>query len=197
MHSSPLIRVVKHLTFRSTLGASNACLVGENPICSVPPSKGCKGIWPFVYGHALHECSPNPPPPPPPPSVRLPSRPSAHACPCMQAVRFGNNPSSPAKRTSLSRSPPPTTTTPSGLATFLQEGVDNIPTASQRQRRRLRRFVHHRTSYPRSIGLQGFPAAEFLTTQRRQRWEKGVLVATRGRRLEALAVGVEDASEMG
>ena len=32
----PFMRLAGHLTFRFALGASNVCLVGENPTCSVP-----------------------------------------------------------------------------------------------------------------------------------------------------------------
>ena len=37
---------------RFVLGASNVCLVGENPTCSVPASLGCEGLWSYDYGHA-------------------------------------------------------------------------------------------------------------------------------------------------
>ena len=36
----------------SRLGASNVCLVGENPTCSVPALSGCEGLWSYDYGHA-------------------------------------------------------------------------------------------------------------------------------------------------
>ena len=34
--SPPFMRLAEHLTFRFALGASNLCLVGKNPTCSVP-----------------------------------------------------------------------------------------------------------------------------------------------------------------
>ena len=43
---------------RSRLVASNICLVGENPTCSVPALQGCEGLRSYDYGHASHECTP-------------------------------------------------------------------------------------------------------------------------------------------
>ena len=37
---------------RFALGARNICLVGENPMCSVPASYGCEGLWSYDYGYA-------------------------------------------------------------------------------------------------------------------------------------------------
>ena len=37
---------------RFALGASNVCLVGENPTCSFPALQGCEGLWSHDYGHA-------------------------------------------------------------------------------------------------------------------------------------------------
>ena len=34
------------------LGASNVCLVGEIPVCSVPALQGYEGLWSHDYGHA-------------------------------------------------------------------------------------------------------------------------------------------------
>ena len=36
---------------RFALGASNGCLVGGNPTCSVPALKGCEGLWSYDYCH--------------------------------------------------------------------------------------------------------------------------------------------------
>ena len=52
------------------LGASNACLVGENPTCSVPAYKGCEGLWSYDCGHAQTEYTP--PHPLMPPNPRQP-----------------------------------------------------------------------------------------------------------------------------
>ena len=34
------------------LDASNVCLFGENPTCSVPALQGCEALWSYDYGHA-------------------------------------------------------------------------------------------------------------------------------------------------
>ena len=34
------------------LGASNVCLVGENPTSSIPALYGFEGLWSYDYGHA-------------------------------------------------------------------------------------------------------------------------------------------------
>ena len=34
------------------LGARNACLVDENPTCSVPALLRCDGPWSYDYGYA-------------------------------------------------------------------------------------------------------------------------------------------------
>ena len=64
------MRLAQHLTFRFALGASDVCLVGEMPTCSVPALLGCEGLWSYDYGYAristLH-----------PHGVGLCSRPSA------------------------------------------------------------------------------------------------------------------------
>ena len=57
-YRSPFVRLAEHLTLRLALGASMACLVGENPTCSVPPLQGCEGLWSYDYGHAWHEYTP-------------------------------------------------------------------------------------------------------------------------------------------
>ena len=46
---------------RFVLGASNACLVCENPTCSFPALFGCEGLWPYDYSDA-HDTSAPPPP---------------------------------------------------------------------------------------------------------------------------------------
>ena len=40
---------------RFVLGASNVCLVGENPTCSVPALWGCEALCSYDYSHACHE----------------------------------------------------------------------------------------------------------------------------------------------
>ena len=44
---------------RFALGASNVCLVGEKPTCSVPALLwGCEGLWLYDYRHARTESTP-------------------------------------------------------------------------------------------------------------------------------------------
>ena len=50
--SSPFMRLAEHLTALLALGASDVCLVGENPTYSAPALQGCEGLWPYDYGHA-------------------------------------------------------------------------------------------------------------------------------------------------
>ena len=40
---------------------TNACLVVENPTCSVRALWGCEGLWSYDYGHGGHEYTPPPP----------------------------------------------------------------------------------------------------------------------------------------
>ena len=42
----------------SRLAASNVCLVGENPTCSVPAPEGSEGLWSYNYGHAQKRSTP-------------------------------------------------------------------------------------------------------------------------------------------
>ena len=48
----PFMRHAKYVTFRFALGASDVCLVRENPTCSVPALQGCEGLRSYDYGHA-------------------------------------------------------------------------------------------------------------------------------------------------
>ena len=45
---------------RFALGASNACLVRQNPTCSEAALWVCVGLWFYDYGHAWHEFPPPP-----------------------------------------------------------------------------------------------------------------------------------------
>ena len=56
--SSPLMRLAEHLTFRFALGASNVCMLNENPKFSVPALQGCEGLW--SYDYCLLYTSPSP-----------------------------------------------------------------------------------------------------------------------------------------
>ena len=48
------MRLAEHLTFRFVLGASNVCLVGENPDLLSPGGivRDARGLWSYDYGHA-------------------------------------------------------------------------------------------------------------------------------------------------
>ena len=62
---SSFMQFVEHLTLLFALGASNVCLVGEHPACSLPALylQGCEGLWSNDYDHA--QCRvPLPPTPP-------------------------------------------------------------------------------------------------------------------------------------
>ena len=52
--SSPFMRLAEHLaiTLRAWYYASDVCLVGENPTCSVPALQGCEGPSSYDHGHA-------------------------------------------------------------------------------------------------------------------------------------------------
>ena len=47
--SPPSMRLT-NTSRRFALGASDVCLVGENPTCSVPALQGCEGLWSYRYG---------------------------------------------------------------------------------------------------------------------------------------------------
>ena len=40
------------------LGASNVCLVGQNPTCAVLASYGREGLWSYEYGHEQTKYAP-------------------------------------------------------------------------------------------------------------------------------------------
>ena len=56
--SSPFRRLAQHLAaLRALSEQSNVCLVGENPICSVPALRGCEGLWLYIPGIQLRPCT--------------------------------------------------------------------------------------------------------------------------------------------